>query len=47
MILSQINLAYYQELMGGMRNAIEEHAFDAYCASVREGWAKGDLPALE
>jgi len=47
MILSQINLSYYQELMAGMRNAIEDHTFDQYCASVREGWTKGDLPALE
>ncbi|RDE09321.1 tRNA guanosine(34) transglycosylase Tgt [Pelagibacterium lacus] len=47
MILSQINLSYYQELMAGMRNAIEYSTFDQYCASVREGWIKGDLPALE
>ena len=47
MILSQINLSYYQELMAGMRNAIEAHTFDQYSASVREGWARGDLPALE
>jgi queuine tRNA-ribosyltransferase len=47
MILSQINLSYYQELMAGMRNAIENATFDQYCAEVREGWAKGDLPALD
>ena len=47
MILSQINLSYYQELMAGMRNAIEDTTFDQYCATVREGWAKGDLPALD
>ncbi|SDG64520.1 tRNA guanosine(34) transglycosylase Tgt [Pelagibacterium luteolum] len=47
MILSQINLSYYQELMAGMRNAIENTTFDQYSASVREAWAKGDLPALE
>lgn len=47
MILSQINLSYYQELMGGMRNAIEGATFVQYCAAVREGWAKGDMPALD
>lgn len=47
MILSQINLSYYQELMAGMRNAIEGKTFVEYCASVREGWTRGDLPALE
>ncbi|WP_421950378.1 tRNA guanosine(34) transglycosylase Tgt [Pelagibacterium sp.] len=47
MILSQINLSYYQELMAGMRNAIENATFVQYCAAVREGWTKGDLPALE
>lgn len=47
MILSQINLSYYQELMDGMRNAIENATFVSYCASVREGWTRGDLPALD
>jgi queuine tRNA-ribosyltransferase len=47
MILSQINLSYYQELMAGMRNAIENTTFVQYCAEVREGWTKGDLPALD
>ncbi|AEQ51463.1 tRNA guanosine(34) transglycosylase Tgt [Pelagibacterium halotolerans] len=47
MILSQINLSYYQELMAGMRNAIENATFVQYCAAVREGWTKGDLPALD
>lgn len=47
MILSQINLSYYQELMAGMRNAIEDTTFVEYCATVREGWARGDLPALD
>lgn len=47
MILSQINLSYYQELMEGMRNAIENTTFASYCAAIREGWARGDLPALD
>lgn len=46
MVLSQINLSYYQELMDGMRNAIESATFDQYSMAVRDGWARGDLPAL-
>jgi queuine tRNA-ribosyltransferase len=44
MVLSQINLAYYQELVAGAREAIEGGAFADYAAQVREGWARGDLP---
>jgi queuine tRNA-ribosyltransferase len=46
MILSQINLAYYQELVQGARKAIEDHSFSAYAAATRALWADGDLPAL-
>jgi len=45
-LLSTINLAYYQELMAGARQAIEQGRTAAYCDAVREGWAKGDLPPL-
>jgi queuine tRNA-ribosyltransferase len=44
MILSQINLAYYQELMAGMRAAIESGTFAEFSHQTREGWQKGDLP---
>jgi queuine tRNA-ribosyltransferase len=46
MLLSEINLAYYQELMAGMRAAIGEGRFAAFRAQVREGWERGDIPAL-
>ncbi|WP_027835377.1 tRNA guanosine(34) transglycosylase Tgt [Maritalea myrionectae] len=46
MILSQINLAYYQTLMQGMRDAIAADRFDDFAAETREGWAKGDIPPL-
>jgi queuine tRNA-ribosyltransferase len=46
MILSQINLSYYQELVGGARSAIEAGAFADYAAQTRAGWAGGDLPAI-
>ena len=45
-LLSAINLAYYQELMAGMRGAIEAGRFAEFRAQTREGWAKGDLPPL-
>jgi queuine tRNA-ribosyltransferase len=45
-LLSTVNLAYYQELMAGARNAIEQGRYGAYCDAVREGWAKGDLPPV-
>jgi queuine tRNA-ribosyltransferase len=43
-LLSAINLAYYQELMAGMRQAIEGGRFAEFCAQTREGWARGDRP---
>ncbi len=45
-LLSTVNLAYYQELMASARNAIEHGSFAAYCDAAREGWAKGDLAPL-
>jgi len=46
MLLSAINLAYYQELMAGMRDAIARGRFAEFRAQTREGWQKGDLPPL-
>ena len=45
-ILSQVNLSYYQQLVGGARGAIEAGAFDDYAAETRAGWARGDLPPV-
>ena len=44
MILSQINLSYYQELVQGARTAIEAGAYADYAAQTRARWAEGDLP---
>jgi len=44
MILSQVNLGYYQELTAGARTAIEAGTFSDYAAETRAGWARGDLP---
>jgi queuine tRNA-ribosyltransferase len=46
MILSQINLAYYQELVQGCRAAIEGGRFNDFAAETRAAWAAGDLPVL-
>jgi queuine tRNA-ribosyltransferase len=45
-LLSSINLAYYQELMAGMRAAISGGTFADYCAAARAGWERGDIAAL-
>jgi queuine tRNA-ribosyltransferase len=42
MLLTWNNLAYYQELMSGLRKAITESRLDAYIEDVRAGWAAGD-----
>jgi len=43
MLLSEINVAYYQELMAGMRAAIAGGTFAAFRASVKERWQRGDV----
>ncbi|NTJ07094.1 tRNA guanosine(34) transglycosylase Tgt [Rhizobium lusitanum] len=43
MLLSWHNLAYYQELMQGIRQAIAEDRFADFMAETQENWARGDL----
>ncbi|MFA6265232.1 MAG: tRNA guanosine(34) transglycosylase Tgt [Pseudolabrys sp.] len=45
-LLSTINIAYYQALTAGMRAAIEQGRFTEYRTAVLAGWAKGDLPPV-
>jgi len=45
MLLTAINLAYYQELMSGMRATIVDGRFDAFRVETKAGWARGDIPA--
>jgi queuine tRNA-ribosyltransferase len=45
-LLSTINLAYYQALMAGMRAAIEGGRFDAFRAESMAGWERGDISPL-
>jgi queuine tRNA-ribosyltransferase len=46
MLLTWVNLAYYQTLMAGARAAIEAGRYADYKAEVEAGWAAGDIPAL-
>ena len=45
MLLTWHNLHYYQELMQGLRDAIEAGTLAAFAAAFAEGEARGDLPA--
>ena len=45
-LLSTINLAYYQTLTASMRAAIVARRFSAFRDHIMEGWELGDLPAL-
>ena len=42
MLLTWNNLAYYQELMAGLRKAIADGRLADHIAEVKEGWAKGE-----
>jgi queuine tRNA-ribosyltransferase len=43
MLLSEINVAYYQHLMAGIRNAIAQGKFVEFRERTRAGWAQGDI----
>src|SRR5882757_780318 len=43
MLLSDINIAYYQYLMQGMRDAIAAGTFEEFKKQTRAGWARGDI----
>src|SRR5262245_62396818 len=45
-LLSTINLTYYQDLMAGMRAAIAEGRFDEFRAATVAQWDRGDIPPL-
>jgi queuine tRNA-ribosyltransferase len=44
-LLSTVNLAYYQTLMAGIRAAIEAGRFAEFYQSTREEWSRGDISA--
>lgn len=43
MLLSEINIAYYQRLMHDIRDAISKGTFASFCERTRADWAKGDI----
>ncbi len=45
-LLSTINIAYYETLMAGMREAIAAGTFEAFREATIAGWEQGDIPAL-
>src|SRR6266853_80291 len=42
MLLSEINIAYYQHLMHDIREAISQGSFSEFRERTRAGWARGD-----
>jgi queuine tRNA-ribosyltransferase len=46
MLLTQINVAYYQELMAGLRAAIEQGRLADFIAQTKEEWTRGETKAL-
>ena len=45
-LLSTINLAYYQALMAGLREAIAAGGFTDFHAATKAQWERGDIPVL-
>ncbi|MBG1231415.1 tRNA guanosine(34) transglycosylase Tgt [Aestuariivirga litoralis] len=43
MLLSWANIAYYQSLMQGIRDAIEAGTFEDFRAATHEQWKRGDI----
>jgi queuine tRNA-ribosyltransferase len=46
MLLTWSNLAYYQHLMSGIREAISAGRFTDFRAAAIAGWAAGDIPPV-
>jgi queuine tRNA-ribosyltransferase len=43
MLLSEINIAYYQRLMADMRESISQGTLEDFRARTRAEWARGDI----
>jgi queuine tRNA-ribosyltransferase len=43
MLLSEINIAYYQQLMADIRQAISQGSFEGFREQTRAQWAQGDI----
>ncbi|WOJ88786.1 tRNA guanosine(34) transglycosylase Tgt [Methylocapsa polymorpha] len=46
MLLTEINLAYYEGLMERARGAIAAGRFEAFCAETKEAWRGGEARAI-
>ncbi|MEP7455393.1 tRNA guanosine(34) transglycosylase Tgt [Phyllobacterium sp. SB3] len=46
MLLTWNNLAYYQQLMQGVRSAIEATRFNDFVSETQAAWATGDIPVV-
>ncbi|MBU4529422.1 MAG: tRNA guanosine(34) transglycosylase Tgt [Hoeflea sp.] len=46
MLITWNNLSYYQDLMAGIRAAIEAQCFEDFSAETTEMWARGDIAPL-
>jgi queuine tRNA-ribosyltransferase len=46
MLLTWNNLSYYQQLMQGIRDAIEARNFNGFTEETQVAWARGDIPLL-
>jgi len=46
MLLTWNNLAYYQHVMAGAREAISTGVYDDYVTETKAGWERGDIPAV-
>jgi queuine tRNA-ribosyltransferase len=44
MLLTWNNLSYYQQLMQGIRGAIEARNFNGFTEETQVAWARGDIP---
>lgn len=42
MLLTWVNVAYYQDLMQGIRNAIEAGRYADFVAETKAAWARGE-----
>ncbi|HXY59103.1 MAG TPA: tRNA guanosine(34) transglycosylase Tgt [Methylocystis sp.] len=42
MLLTMVNVAYYQELMAGLRAAIAQRRLEVFIAETKAGWARGE-----
>ncbi len=46
MLLTWVNLSYYQTLMAGLRSAISEGRFADHVTGVQAEWQRGDIPPI-